>query len=358
MTDAAKTRRAEPGTAAPEGPLPQDRTRPLAGRSAWLVTDGKPGMEVQCLGVAKALGVDFTAKLVAPGWPWRILAPWGPTDPKDRFGAAHGQFSPPWPVVTLATGRQSIPYVRAVRRAAGSGTFTVVIQNPRTGPGTADLICVPEHDRLRGPNVITTLTAPHTFSPEQLSALRETPTAELQRLPRPRVAVILGGPNAVYKFTPQAIGRLAGSIASLAALGASFLITPSRRTPEAVMQAVAGATSGAERIIWDGTGENPYAGYLALADQLIVTADSVNMTGEACATGRPVHVFEPDGGSAKFGRFHDALRRYGATRPLQERFARLENWRYAPLDSAATIAREIERRWLRQHQRERAEGSF
>ena len=74
------------------------------------------------------------------------------------------------------------------------------------------------------------------------------------------------------------------------------------------------------------------------------------MVGEACATGRPVYVFEPEGGSAKFARFHEALRRHGATRPLPERFERLEVWSYAPLNSAETIAREIVRRWTRRMQ--------
>ena len=86
---------------------------------------------------------------------------------------------------------------------------------------------------------------------------------------------------------------------------------------------------------------------LAAADLLIVTADSVNMTGEACSTGRPVYVFEPSGGSAKFRRFHDGLRRYGATRTLPGTVGRVESWSYRPLDSAAIIAEEIERRWQR-----------
>ena len=74
------------------------------------------------------------------------------------------------------------------------------------------------------------------------------------------------------------------------------------------------------------------------------------MTGEACATGRPVYVFEPEGGSAKFARFHEALRRYGATRPLPERFAGLETWSYRPLHSAETIAMEVARRWNKRRQ--------
>jgi mitochondrial fission protein ELM1 len=74
------------------------------------------------------------------------------------------------------------------------------------------------------------------------------------------------------------------------------------------------------------------------------------MCGEPCATGRPVYVFEAEGGSAKFTRFHEALRRHGATRPLPERFERLEPWTYEPLNSSETIAREIAARWVKRRQ--------
>jgi len=79
---------------------------------------------------------------------------------------------------------------------------------------------------------------------------------------------------------------------------------------------------------------------------LVVTADSVNMVGEACATGRPVLVFTPSGGSKKFRRFHTALQERGATRPLPDVVDKLPEWTYEPLHSVDDIAREIERRWL------------
>ena len=70
----------------------------------------------------------------------------------------------------------------------------------------------------------------------------------------------------------------------------------------------------------------------------------------AGATATPVFVFEPTGGSAKFRRFHDGLRRYGATRRLDESIIRLDCDPYEPLDSAREIAAEIEQRWLRRRQ--------
>jgi uncharacterized protein len=320
--------------------------RPLAGARAWLISDEKIGMQVQVRGVADALGLSAELKEVRPGGIWRLAAPWGPTDPAERFGRSGSRFAPPWPAIALATGRLSIPYIRALGRHAGLGCYTVVLQDPKTGPRTADLIWVPEHDRRRGANVITTLTAPHSFSPARLSEFRQTLPAQIAALPPPRVAIVLGGKNGVYRFTEADDDRFEAALRSFARLGASFLLTASRRTHRRLLAAASRATEGSPRFLWDGTGDNPYPAFLATADHFIVTADSVNMTGEPCATGRPVWVFEPSGGSPKFRRFHTALRRYGATRALPETVRTLDGWDYTPLDSAQQIAREIERRWM------------
>lgn len=324
--------------------------RPLAGRRGWVITDDKTGMQVQAKGVADALGLDWVAKEVAPRGLWRFAAPYGPPDPADRFGEPGAAFAPPWPEVAIATGRLSIPYIRRLRRVAGHRTFTVVLQDPKTGPRTADLIWVPEHDRRRGANVITTLTAPHSFAPGRLAALALETPLWLAELPSPRIAVVLGGKNAVYRFTEADDDRLEASLASIARLGASFLVTPSRRTHQRLLRAVLRATGGRPRFVWDGDGANPYPQFLAHADGFVVTGDSVNMTGEPLATGKPVWVFEPSGGSAKFQRFHASLRRYGATRTLPDALTSLDGWSYPALDSAATIAREIEARWQRRRE--------
>lgn len=328
-------------------PRAEPETRPLSGRRGWVITDSKIGMEVQAKGVADALGLRYEHKQVEPKGLTKFLAPYSRPSRGERFGESGTPFAPPFPDVAIATGRLSIPYVRALKRIAGPSTFTVVLQDPKSGLRTADLIWVPEHDKLRGANVITTLTAAHSFTAERLAALRKKMPPEIAKLRPPRVAVVLGGKNAVYKFSDGADERLAGALASMAELGCSFMVTPSRRTHERLKRVVDDATKNSPRIFWNGTGVNPYPDFLAHADRLVVTADSVNMTGEACATGRPVHVFEPDRGSAKFARFHEALRAYGATRPLPDRLTRLDEWTYEPLDSARSIAAEIEQRWLR-----------
>ena len=302
-------------------------------------------MDVQARGVADALGITYEMKQVAPRGLWSIAAPWGPVAPSERFGQKGSQFAPPWPDLAIATGRASIPYLRALRRRAAGKTYTVVLQDPKTGSNTADLIWVPAHDTRRGANVITTLTAPHSFSPQRLAQLRSTLPPAISVLPQPRFAVILGGNNGVYSFAEGDDDRLANALKSLGMLGASFMITPSRRTHQRLVRVVDTATNDSPRLLWNGSGTNPYPEFLAHADALIVTADSVNMCGEACATGKPVYVFTPSGGSAKFTRFHEGLRTAGATRPLPDQFTAFETWSYPVIDSAAKIAAEIRARW-------------
>jgi mitochondrial fission protein ELM1 len=128
------------------------------------------------------------------------------------------------------------------------------------------------------------------------------------------------------------------------------MITPSRRTPPEVVAFVRNGTEGTRRLFWDGAGDNPYPHFLAHADACIAPADSVNMVGEACATGKPVYVFAPEGGGPKRARFHEALARHGATRPLPEHFQRFETWSDRPLNTAETIAAEIARRWAKRRQ--------
>lgn len=316
----------------------------LFGRPAWIISDGKLGHEVQCLGVAAALGVEPILKHVAPTGIYRLAAPWGPVASSERFGQSGSAFAPRWPAIAFAAGRTTIPYIRALKRRAGDATFTVILLDPRVGAAAADLIWVPEHDRLRGPNVITTLTSPHSFSPERLARLRAELPADIAALPRPRIAVLIGGPNRDYRYDPKDASRLATAISGLGS-GASLMITASRRTPPDLFEAVLSAARDFPRIVWSGAGDNPYPSFLAAADAFLVTADSVNMTGEAAATGRPIHVFRPSGAAEKFDRFHGALERYGAARPLQEAGAPLATWSYEPLDSAARIADEILKRW-------------
>jgi mitochondrial fission protein ELM1 len=313
----------------------------LAGRRCWIISDGVAGHLAITRGIAETLGLAADVKVVDPGFPWRHLAPNGPADPS----LLNAILAQPLPELVLGAGRQTVPFVRALKRAGKGRVFTVIFQSPRAGANSAHLIWVPSHDALRGPNVITSLTPPHRFTAAALADLRARMPADIAPLPAPRVAVLLGGPGAGYIYDDATIQRFAAIIERVAVLAGSLLMTPSRRTPPALLAAVDAATKAHPRILWRGEGENPYPQFLANADLFVVPADSVNMVGEACATAKPVYVFTPPGGRGKFHRFHAALQAHGATRPLTEPPHALEAWTYEPLASAEQVAAEIEARW-------------
>jgi len=310
-------------------------TGPGPAWTSWVVTDGKAGDEGQCLGVADALGLTPQLRRVRPGAPFSWAMPWGPIDPREGPRRRNSPIAPPFPDLLIASGRRAVPYVRAVKRASAGRTFTLILKDPRTGAASADLIWVPEHDRLRGANVLATPTPPHRVSAERLAQARQDPDPRLSGLPSPRVAVLVGGTSRHHRFTPDDERRLADQLGALAAGGASLMISASRRTPPGLGEALRVLAGRHQGFLWDGSGPNPYAAMLALADAVVVTGDSYNMVGEAAATGAPVLVFEPSGGHAKLSAFLEGLARRGVVRPFE---GRLEMFTYEPLDSTPVIA--------------------
>ena len=316
---------------------------PFAGAKAWVITDGKAGSESQARGIADAMGLDWRLIRVAPSGLAKWIAPFGRPDAKDRFGLPGSEFAPPFPEIAIAIGRRSMPYLRAVKRAHPA-TQTVALLDSKGGLGVADVIWVPQHDRLRGPNVVTSLTAPHGFSPDRLDALRRNRPSFINDLPGQRLTVLLGGRNAVYRFQDADHARFQGALSDLARHAGSVLITSSRRTHPELLEAALAATADRPRFVFDGKGANPYPDLLAAGDAIVVTADSISMAAEALATGQPLLVFHPSRGSRKFSRFHDALMAEGVAKKLEAPCDRFPDWTYAPRDATAEIARDIANR--------------
>ncbi|MBT3400177.1 MAG: hypothetical protein HOL07_09860 [Rhodospirillaceae bacterium] len=317
-------------------------TAPPNIQSCWILTDGKIGMVNQCLGLARALGHDPDIKTVDLRRPWAWLPPTLIPARTSVITAGSTPLAPPWPDLLIASGRKSVAPAQAIRKASGGRTFCIQIQDPGIAVGSFDLVVAPDHDRLRGDNVVSTLGAMQGVDPAALEGARAAFADRVARLPRPLAGVLLGGDNAVYRMTPALGETLAMQLRALAAdHGWGLAITPSRRTPGFVLDAVRTALDGLDVDIWDETGPNPYLGFLAHADSIIVTGDSVNMVSEAAATGKPVHVVHLEGGSKKFTRFHEALAARGITRPFA---GTLEQWTYDPPDDMAVVVGEIQRR--------------
>jgi mitochondrial fission protein ELM1 len=303
------------------------------------LSDGKPGDENQCLGVAERLGGQIEIRHVAPGRPWVWAMPWGPIAPSERPNQPKSPISGPYPDIAIASGRRTVAYLRTLK-AASPDTVTLFLKDPRCNNTGADLIWVPFHDKRRGDNVMVTLTGPHRITTDVLSHAQKTGPQAIHHLPGPRVALILGGDTKKEKFGQAAAKRLAHYLEHQLPSNMSVMVTPSRRTPPYLLKQVAKALRGRAHWIWDGTGDNPYLSMLALSDAIIVTADSHSMLSDVLATPVPVYIFEPDAYPEKLKITITQLLRQPLVHLLD---SPLETGSRAPIDSTELMADELRR---------------
>lgn len=303
----------------------------------WVLTDGTVGMRIQCLGLADAAGLTPLIKRIHPSWLLRAL-PQAGRWPGVAATAGGDPIAAPWPDVVISCGRRTAGAALAVRRLAsrdGAVPFLAHIQDPRIDPAQFDMLIVPEHDPARGPNVVTTIGALNPQAPEKLREAARPWLTETADLPRPLVAVNVGGSNKRYDFSPDAVARFVEDLKRLAQnSGGSLLVACSRRTDDATREALRAGLADVPGIVWTGKGENPYLAFLHLSDALVVTSDSVNMVSEALATGKPVHIATVEPESGRLAAFHARLREAGYTRPFA---GRLDAWSYAPLTETARV---------------------
>lgn len=336
---------------------------PQVGPSVWAVSDGRAGNAAQVRAIVQALGNTSRWVRIAhiqgkghrdkpitltPRAPWTWLP--GSNWPMERLALPPEQRSiltPPWPDVWIAAGRRSAPFTAAARRLSEGKTLAVQILDPKSDRGDFDLIVVPEHDGLDGPNVINTVGAPSYFAPEDIEDAGQA-FADLADENAKSCVVILGGDSKAHTFTEAAADRLIQQLERLAGTGWRLRITASRRTPVPVivkMRAFAGKY-GAH--FWSGAsdGPNPYLAWLLYSDAAIVTEDSANMLSDAAWHGLPVHIARIEGSSPKFDRFHESLIKRGCARWFE---GTLDSWTYEPLREADRVADEIVKRLLERH---------
>lgn len=310
------------------------------------MSDGRAGIEAQAVGLADAVARRRPAEVVVKriGWkgllgrlPWRLI-PWPRLALKSGSGIA-----PPWPDIWIAAGRATLPLSVRLRRWSGGRTFVVQTQDPRIDPGRFDLVIPPRHDGLTGTNVLPIAGAPNRLTPERLAADLERFRPLLDPLPRPRLAVLIGGKSKGFDLPPERAMAMAREIEHLVqTTGGSLMMTFSRRTPQLGLDILLERLRPLPGTIWTGEGDNPYLAYLAAADAILVTEDSTNLATDAAATGKPVFVLKMAGQSPKFRRFHEELEALGITRPFA---GVLETWSYPPLAETDRAAAEILRRY-------------
>ena len=205
----------------------------------------------------------------------------------------------PWPDLVISCGVRNEPVCRWIRERSGGHSRYVHVGRPWASLDAFDLVVTtPQYRVPRRDNVVNNLLTLHSVSPDKLEQARAEWEQAFVDLPRPRCAVIAGGDSGPFTLGPRAAARLGRQASQLVREhGGSVLVSTSSRTSEEAIDALrAGIDAPVFFYRWQPDDpDNPYFGILAAADRLIVTGDSIAMLSEACATGKPVQMFDLGG---------------------------------------------------------------
>jgi mitochondrial fission protein ELM1 len=304
---------------------------------SWIISEDYAGLQAQALGLAEAAGLSPELRVLRKRRPWSVLPArlW----PAPRLGVEAEALRGALPSLIVGCGGLAAAVGAGLR---GPATRVVQVQHPRMRLDRFDLVVAARHDELTGPNVLVTRTALHRVTPARLAAAAAQWAPRLASLPRPLVAVLVGGSNGRFRLDVPVGTALAAQLAAMMrADKVGLVLTPSRRTDAAVTRVLTEQLAPLGAWVWDGTGENPYFGLLALADAIVVTADSVSMVSEAAATRAPVLLARLPGRSRRIRLFLDGLRADGRVRDFA---GRLDPWPVMPINDTAEAAAEMRRR--------------
>ncbi len=198
----------------------------------------------------------------------------------------------PLPDLVIGVGRRSVPVARWIRKASQGRARLVWLGRPRAPLDWFDLVVttaqygLPERSNVL---MVDLPPAAPVAPPEDLEVWRE----RFSDLPRPLVAVLVGGERWPIRLDAREAHRLGAAVnALLRRLGGSWVVSTSPRTGIRQSRALHEVLKKPGYFYYwrEGRKENPHHALPALADVFVVTSDSASMIAEAVRSGRPVLV--------------------------------------------------------------------
>ena len=298
---------------------------------AILLTQGMHGMVSQVEGLAKALGLSYKHQTVKLKSFWNLIPPkFSPISEnliQDKFVCDSK--------IIISCGRKSVIPSIALKKRLGKEIFTIHIQNPKVSLKHFDLIVSPEHDNLKGDNVISTTGAIHYLTKKEIK--ENSNYLGLEREKKKLVAFIIGGPNKYYAYSEKIIHQTFNKVKTLFTPDKyKIIVIPSYRTPANVIKKAYDTFNFNHHVVKE-VDKRAYLSALSISDHIVVTCDSTSMISEAAITGKPVYIamMKAVKNNYRFKNFYTKLNKLGITKELENN---VENWSYDNLNEVDRIA--------------------
>jgi mitochondrial fission protein ELM1 len=202
---------------------------------------------------------------------------------------------PPWPDLVIAVGRRMSMVALWIKEQSGGRTRIALIGLPKGQADRFDLAVV--SDQYRSPPRHNLLQVRYPFQRVERAAIAAEAAAwqsKFAALPRPLIAVMIGGLTKEVRFDEATSTRLARDLAAFDQdLQGTLFVTTSRRTPAHAVAALRSELAAGSIVHeWRPGGEcNPYRALLGLADLFVVTSDSLSMQMEIARLRRKLAIY-------------------------------------------------------------------
>ena len=298
---------------------------------ALLLTQGMHGMISQVEGLARALKFSFKHHKIKLKPLWNLIPPKLTPISENLLTEKFVCDSK----VIISCGRKSVIPSIALKKRLGKEIFNIHIQNPKVSFEHFDLIISPEHDNIRGDNVMTTKGAIHYLTKKEI--IDNSNYLKLEKEKKKIVAFIIGGPNKNYNYSEEQIHYTFNKVKTLFTPDKyKIVVIPSYRTPERVIKKAFNTFNFNHHVV-KTVDKKAYLSSLAIADYIVVTCDSTSMISESAVTGKPIYIamMKSKKINKRFKTFYNQFKDLGITRELKDS---IDNWSYDKLDEVNRIA--------------------
>ena len=296
-----------------------------------LLTEGMHGMISQVEGLAKALDLDFIHEKIELNNFWKLIPP--KITPIQNFVFKNDimkDFN-----IVISCGRKSVIPSIFLKKKFKDKIINVHIQDPKVSLSNFDFVVAPEHDGLKGKNVIASIGAIHYLRDNELD---ENMSYLKPRLNKEKiVSLIVGGPNQYYDYKDIEVEKIFSKIKkNFINSGYQLIFIPSMRTPKSVIDSAINYFDKNQVIITD-IDKKAYLSSLKLANHIVVTCDSTSMISEAAITGKPIYVAQmpPVKNNIRFQKFFEMFKKLNIIKDLDDK---LEDWKYEKLNETDRIS--------------------
>ena len=326
----------------------------------WVLDDPDASSAAQALGIAERLGTPFRRIPLAWSWLGRVapLSSRGSLIGLAASGHAAGEPASLHagrasdllagerpPILLLSAGYRAAAVAVWLKQRRGAPIVHCGPAGPLAGRHIDLTVVTGSADQSAAGRVVPVLGEPSRVSPLLLRQAGRLWQERLEHMPRPRIALITGGPPRGAELSPALAHDLGRRVARLAGMrGGSVLAATGRRTGAEATEALAAGLSPVISPLhrWGEPGDDPTLAYLALADAIVVTAELGAEIAQACTTAAGVYVALPGLASLRQRRAIERLVQADQVRWLDDRIA---PWSREPLDEAGRVAAEIRRRF-------------